>query len=135
MFLPTITMPGTSGYPMKRERYEQLCKERQEDSKFDRCMDMSPGMGLAPGGRMHQEIYYDPYGLDAWDQRHASRCFVTIANSAQWMAMTGECPPTEPPSAKDYTDAELPWFSAYCPDGVRHKGGAMSFQEGQGVHT
>ncbi len=73
-------------------------------------------MGLAPGGRMHQEIYDDRYGLDAWDQRHASRCFVTIANSMQWMAMTGERPPTEPPSAKDYTDAGMPWFSYYGGD-------------------
>ena len=73
-------------------------------------------VGLAPGGRMHQEIYDDPYGPDAWDQRHASRCFVTIANSVQWMAMTGERPPTEPPSAKDYTDAGMPWFSYYGGD-------------------
>ncbi len=59
-------------------------------------------MGLAPGGRMKQEIYDDPYGLDAWDQRHSSRCFVTIANSAVWTAVTGERPPTEPPTAKEY---------------------------------
>ena len=43
-----------------------------------------PDMGLAPGGRIKQEIYDDPYGLDAWDQRHYSRCFVTIANSVAW---------------------------------------------------
>ena len=105
---------------MKRERYEQLRKERQDDSKFASkfaaCMSISPGMGLAPGGRMRQEIYDDPYGLNSWDQRHASRCFVTIANSMQWMAMTGERPPTEPPSAKDYTDAGMPWFSYYGGD-------------------
>ena len=56
------------------------------------------------------------FRLDAWDQRHVSRCFVTIANSMQWMAMTGERPPTEPPSAKDYTDAGMPWFSYYGGD-------------------
>ena len=50
-------------------------------------------MGLAPGGRMKQEVYDDPYGLDAWDQRHFSRCFVTIANSITWHAITGERPP------------------------------------------
>ena len=49
-------------------------------------------MALAPGGRMKQEIFEDPYGLDAWDQRHGSRVFVTIANSAQWLAITGERP-------------------------------------------
>ena len=58
---------------MKRERYEQLRKERQDDSKFAACMSISPGMGLAPGGRMRQEIYDDPYGLDAWDQRASIR--------------------------------------------------------------
>ena len=62
-------------------------------------------MGLAPGGRMRQEIYDDRYGLDAWDQRHSSRCFVTIANSAVWMAITGERPPTEAPTAAAYTKA------------------------------
>ena len=76
----------------------------------------APSMGLAPGGRMRQEIYDDPYGLDAWDQRHASRCFVTIANSGQWMAMTGEKPPTTPPTAKQYADAGLPWFDYYDGD-------------------
>ena len=25
---------------------------------------------------MKQDIYDDPHGLDAWDQRHSSRCFV-----------------------------------------------------------
>ena len=65
-------------------------------------------MGLAPGGRMKQDIYDDPYGLDAWDQQHVSRCFVTLVNSAQWMAITGERPPTEPPTARQYTKAGLP---------------------------
>ena len=46
-------------------------------------------MGLAPGGRMQQEIYDDPYGLDAWDQRHASRCFVSIVNSQASIAPGG----------------------------------------------
>lgn len=33
--------------------------------------EFEPSMGLALGGRMKQEVYMDPYGLDAWDQRHA----------------------------------------------------------------
>ena len=73
-------------------------------------------MGLAPGGRMRQEIYDDPYGLEAWDQRHASRCFVTIANSEQWMAITGQKPLTTPPTATQYADAGLPWFDYYDGD-------------------
>ncbi len=105
-------------YPMKAERYEQLREVRLAEERVVACYDVSDSrsMGLAPGGRMKQEIYDDRYGLDAWDQRHASRCFVTIANSLQWMAMTGERPPTEPPTAKDYTDAGMPWFSYYGGD-------------------
>lgn len=78
---------------------------------------MAMDMGLAPGGRMHQEIYDDPYGLDAWDQRYSSRCFVTIANSQVWTGVTGERPPTTPPTAKEYTERGLPWFDYYGGDG------------------
>ena len=107
-------------YPMKRERYEALRKDRFEEAPmYDlqcevACAEM--GMGLAPGGRMKQEIYDDHYGLDAWDQRHSSRCFVTIANSAVWTAVTGERPPTVPPTAKEYTEEGLPWFDYYGGD-------------------
>ena len=105
-------------YPMKAERYQEMASEEM-DAYGPRSAPAEPlysPMGLAPGGRMRQEIYDDPYGLDAWDQRHASRCFVTIANSAQWLALTGERPPTEPPTARDYTNAGLPWFDYYGGD-------------------
>ena len=62
---------------------------------------------------MRQKIYDDPYGPEAWDQRHSSRCFVSIANSRQWLAITGERPPTEPPTAARYAAAGLPWFDYY----------------------
>ena len=99
-------------HPMKRERYEKLRRGRGV-SGLHELQKCSPGMGLAPGGRMRQEIYDDPYGLDAWDQRHASRCFVSIANSAQWTLITGERPPTEPPTAAEYSRAGLSWFDYY----------------------
>ena len=100
-------------YPMKAERYEAL---RPEWGGL--CVDSGPvleeaAMGLAPGGRMKQEVYDDPYGLDAWDQRRGSRCFVSLLNTTQWMAITGERPPTEPPTAQDYTACGLPWFDYY----------------------
>ena len=108
-------------YPMKLERYRQLAAHESDsmyelDALPDVVCGLEAPMGLAPGGRMRQEIYDDPYGLDAWDQRHASRCFVTIANSMQWVAITGERPPTVPPPAKHYTDAGLPWFDWYGGD-------------------
>ena len=77
---------------------------------------------------MRQEILDDPYGLDAWDQRHASRCFVTIVNSAQWMAMTGERPPTSPPTARTYNDMGLPWFDYYGGD-AQAVAGAEKFRK------
>ena len=57
-----------------------------------------------------------PDGLDAWDQRHSSRCFVTIANSTAWLAISGERPPIKPPTAKHYAAAGLPWFEYYDAD-------------------
>lgn len=106
-------------YPMKRERYEELFAPRSmprvEEVYCSSILAKDP-MGLAPGGRMKQDIYDDPYGLDAWDQRYASRCFVTMVNSVQWMAITGEPLPTEPPTAKQYTQAGLPWFDYYRGD-------------------
>ena len=105
-------------YPMKRERYEDMIMQRARAQRlyFHRVSCLRSDMGLAPGGRMKQDIYDDPYGLDAWDQQHFSRCFVTLVNSVQWMAITGERPPTEPPTAKQYTKAGLPWFDYYGGD-------------------
>ena len=107
--------------PMKRAMYDELFGKRrrvnQETGVAHGPASLAAhGMGLAPGGRMRQEIYDDDYGLDAWDERHASRCFVTIANSMQWLAITGEPPPTNPPTARQYTDAGFPWFDYYDGD-------------------
>ena len=110
-------------YPMKAERYEALRTEwdrvRDDGLRFQLASSeavLGGDMGLAPGGRMKQEIYDDPYGLDAWDQRHASRCFVTLLNTAQWMVVTAELPPTAPPTARNYAAHDLPWFDYYDAD-------------------
>jgi hypothetical protein len=89
-------------------------------------------MGLAPGGRMKQEIYEDSYGFDAWDRDHASRCFVTILNAAQWQAVTGELPPTEPVSAEQYEESRIPWFDWYAAD-QKPLAGAPTFKGVQSV--
>lgn len=70
-------------------------------------------MGLAPGGRMRQEIYRDPYKLEEWSEDAFSRCFVHICNSTQWREVTGEMPTTKPPTAAEYIAAGLPWFEYY----------------------
>ena len=107
-------------YPMKAALYEALRAKRSASrrEKARRVLyDFQPsGMGLAPGGRMKQDVYDDPHGLDAWDQRNSSRCFVSLLNSVQWMAVTGEPPPTEPPTAQAYSAHGLPWFDYYGGD-------------------
>ena len=70
-------------------------------------------MGLAPGGRMRQEIRTDRRAMEDWDQRHSGRCFVHIANSLVWRQITQGDPPTVPPTAQEYTRAGLPWFELY----------------------
>jgi hypothetical protein len=111
-------------YPMKKEAFKRLfpkidykvenlrmLKSSGELSKLVVCG--GPGMGLAAGGRMKQEIYEDPFHLDDWDMSHGSRCFVHIANSLVWRSITGETSPTVPFTAKEYTRYGLPWFEYY----------------------
>jgi len=110
-------------YPMRREVFERRFPEVEY---MDSCLrDYSsaaePGvkqkrsrsMGLAPGGRMKQEIYSDPFDFDDWEVEHKSRCFIHIANSMVWREITGRQPPTTPPTAKEYAKAGLPWFNYY----------------------
>jgi len=113
-------------YPMRAEAWERLKRERRAQWEMaDVAHSMlsvaerssaAPDMGLAPGGRMRQEIYDDPHDLEDWDRRHRSRCFVHIANALVWRAITGEEPPTTPPTAREYTKAGLPWFDYYAAD-------------------
>ncbi len=63
---------------------------------------------------LRQEILADPFGVDAWDLQHPSRCFVHLTNSEQWARITGEASPTRPPTAADYARARIPWFDYYA---------------------
>lgn len=107
-------------FPMKREVFEERFPKRPRGERDYRCSMICecaapcmPDMGLAPGGRMKQEIYHDAYRLSDWDLDHGSRCFVHIANSMVWRQITGTNPPTTPPTATEYTRAGLPWFLWY----------------------
>jgi hypothetical protein len=107
-------------YPMKAEVWERVRPrhERLTGSGvvFAKAMTASAvvaEMGLAPGGRMKQEIYTDRYNLDDYDTAHGARVFVHLANSLTWRAITGQEPPTVPPTAKEYARAGLPWFDYY----------------------
>ena len=112
-------------YPMKREVFERrFPKQRMSKRRIGapagmrfeqalRCCDTSADMGLAPGGRMRQEIYDDPYDFSDWQVDATSRCFVHLCNSLVWQSITGSHPPHPAPTSKQYTNAGLPWFDYY----------------------
>jgi hypothetical protein len=133
-------------YPMKREVFERRFPEREE-LLYEKCLSapgtaelsLSPArcrvdMGLAPGGRMKQEIYTDPFDFNDWDLGQKSRCFAHVANSLVWREVTGRQPPTTPPTAKEYAKAGLPWFDYYhdkaqALDGSKELAGLKSVAE------
>jgi len=108
--------------PMKPELYEKMRSRptilRHSCLGEALCIARAagPDMGLAPGGRMRQEIFEDPHGLEAFDLQHSSRCFVHLANALVWRAVTGEQPPAVPPTGREYANAGLPWFAYYGAD-------------------
>ena len=107
-------------YPMAAAEYEQRFPRRPRQGRarefegkmmFNMCK--SGPLGLAPGGKMKQEIYQDKFGINAWDLRQRSRCFVHLLNSQDWQAVTGEKAPSTPVDELAYTMAGLPWFDYY----------------------
>lgn len=116
-------------YPMKAAEYEARFPVMSRDDLMRKrglggwgapmCAQASTGefmgmdMGLAPGGKMRQEIYEDKYKPKVYDRNERSRCFVHITNSLVWKAVTGANPPSRPPSASQYTQHGLPWFDYY----------------------
>lgn len=117
-----------SALPLRGEVWERMLEERRRHrAPFDGASEMMFGcapapaamtrggmeMGLAPGGRMRQEIYTDTRPLEDWDTRASSRCFVHFANSLAWRHITGAEPPTAPRTAEEYTRRGLPWFEYY----------------------
>ena len=108
-------------YPMKRDAFERRFPKRVRREAL-LCQyalvnflekSVAPGMGLAPGGRMRQEVYDDRFDLDEWALDQPTRCFVHLTNSLVWRAITSSDPPTTPRTAKEYTRAGLPWFDYY----------------------
>lgn len=115
-------------YPMKASVYKDLFEQTDVRDDFldipaflcRREVESAPRsrdeMGVAPGGLMRQNIYEDDHGINAWDTSTSSRCFVHLLNSLQFSSVTGAPVPTMPPTAKDYSDAGLPWFEHYGGD-------------------
>jgi len=105
-------------YPLKASAYKSRPDRFHPDAvmmcgEASDCLCEDADMGLAPGGRMKQEIYDDSFKLEDWELDHSSRCFVHLTNSLVWRQITGKNPPTVPPTVKEYTDAGLPWFDYY----------------------
>ena len=111
-------------FPMKKEAFLKRWPKvvRRPGARMEEmmapccCAAPAPDMGLAPGGKMRQEVYEDPFDFSEWDLSTRSRCFIHIANSIQWQQITGEAAPTEPRTARDYSEAGLPWFDYYDAD-------------------
>ena len=123
---------------MKKKNYEEIVAKRR---RFDGDLKLgasglfagslegfSGEMGLAAGGVMWQEVYEDLYGIDAWEQTILSRCYVHIVNSEEYSQLTGNMPPTKPPTAKDYTNAGLPWFEYYA-DNLKALSGSKTLSQ------
>ena len=81
----------------------------------DPCCE-SPAMGLGAGGRMRQEIYEDQWEAEDWDLAGTQEAQVEICDAVRWFELTGELPPTEPVTAKVYSEYGLPWFDYYRDD-------------------
>ena len=52
-------------------------------------------------------------GRDQKFLEFVQRCFIHLTHAELWRALTGEAPPTKPPTAAQYTAAGLPWFDYY----------------------
>ena len=105
-------------YSLHADRSVSLkCSVDRQDS----CMNSDSGatldlnsMGLGAGGLMKQQVFDDPYALSDWETESKTRCFVHLADSMTWRAITSEAPPTVPLTAEDYTRHGRPWFDYYA---------------------
>lgn len=126
-------------FPMKREVFERrfpipvrqplpaMPYRAADETMMTPCASPeAPGaaMGMGAGGQMRQEISCDPYDADDWDISQGQRCFVHLCNSASWQQITGQPPPSKPPTARAYASAGLPWFEYYS-DTPAVSGGAL----------
>lgn len=85
-------------------------------------------MGLGAGGKMRQQIFEDPYGLDVWDVDHKNRVYVHLANSLAWRAITKQEPPNAPFTPADYQRYNFPWFD-YYEDGAKALKGTKGLKD------
>lgn len=110
-------------YPMKEEEWAKI---KPKHSNILRAMNIEisasaasisgrglESMGLGAGGMMEQEIYEDSYGFEVWDTKNPLRVFVNLLNSLDYEKVTGNKPPTTPPTSATYRQYKYPWFEYY----------------------
>jgi hypothetical protein len=91
------------------------CERGDDEGAVYNSMEVGANldMGLGAGGRMKQQIFKDPFGIEDWSKTHKTRVFIHMANSLGWKHVTGQEPPTVPISASVYTQHNYPWFHMY----------------------
>jgi hypothetical protein len=104
--------PKPGRFPDEAPRYEGV-RARRAGTAAPACAPAAAELGLAAGGRMRQQLYPDPYGVDTWDEANFGRVYVHIANSEAWTRITGEPLPPTPVDVRAYMAAGLPWFDLY----------------------
>lgn len=104
------------------------CDDRLDYAPAEAEMECAE-MGIGAGGRMKQQVFKDPYGLEEWSRKSDGirRCFVHLANSMAWQNITGEKPPETPITAAAYEQYNMPWFDFYSDD-LQAKKGAKLFK-------
>ncbi len=68
-------------------------------------------MGLAAGGRIHQDIREDAHGLDTWKRKPTRTIRIDLVDAMVFEAITGIPAPHPAPDAHSYTAHGLPWFA------------------------
>jgi hypothetical protein len=59
-------------------------------------------MGVGKGGKIHQKIYPDPYGLEVWKDKPTAAVAVYLVNSEDFSNITGLPMPPLPKAAEEY---------------------------------
>ena len=122
--------------PMRAECFEHFFgqRDRSWDDVWMEADAAAPEMGLAAGGLMRQRIHEDPFGVESWEQRTTSRCFIHLLDTRHFQQVTGYAAPQEPPSAEVYSRAGLPWFELYDADRATLEG-APRLQQVESLET
>ncbi len=123
----SVTPLKASVWKAKRRAWEEAeTRRRVQEEMFPiaySVVESCEPMGLAAGGRMRQSIHPDPFKVDDWEFDATERVFLTLVHAKDWKSITGEDALNEPPTAKDYSEAGMPWFEHYGKDQAALPGG------------